>query len=119
MLTLNLRMAKGRSLLHRFLHFSGHGEEGVEEHDVITTEFLATSPQLSFLLHNAVVLGVARQLWMPKAGMIPKQETLIRLFNHYSRTPKGLMGWTVPSPHVELTVNAAALPSSQESPLAR
>lgn len=78
MLTLNLRMAKGRSPLHRFLHFSGHGEEGVEEHDVITTEFLATSPQLSFLLHNAVVLGVARQLWMPKAGN-PKQETLIRL----------------------------------------
>lgn len=107
--------AKGRSPLHRFLHFPGHGGEGVEEHDVITVQFLATSPQFSFFLHKAVVLGAARQLSMPKAGMISKQETLIRLLNHYSRTPKGLMGWTVPSRHVEMTVNAAALPSSQES----
>ena len=51
--------------------------------------------------------------------MVPKQETNYLTFMP-DRIPKGLMGQTVPSPHLaklRLTANAALWPGRKDSPL--
>lgn len=59
-----------------------------------------TPSQLSFFVSDAAVPGARLQLCMQEAGPIPKQETITRVLNLGVRIPKGLMGWTMPSPHL-------------------
>lgn len=70
--------------------------------------------------YNTVVSGPRPQLQMPEAEMIPRQEILTTLLSLYMWIYNGLMGWVVLSLHLanlQLTVNAAILLNSRDSPL--
>lgn len=99
----------------------GRGERGgLEGGGCCSHITLSPSAQLYFFLSDAVVPGLGIQLRVLELGMTLKQDTVTTLLNLCTRTPKGLVGCTVPSPGLAnsgFTVNASVLPGDEDGPL--